>query len=325
MSLRPHLFLIAANLIYGANYGIAKLALDGWIPPFAFILIRVVLGLGMFMVFHRIAVREPVDRKDWPLLALCGAFGVAANQLFFFQGLSMTSSIHASLIMITTPMLVLLIGRVAGKERITWRKALGIAIGGTGLAWLVQQGAASGEQNASVLGDLFVLINASAYGTYLVLVKPLMRKYHPITVTRWVFTFGAFIVVPVGIGQLPAIDWAHLPAAVWGSMAFVVIGTTFLAYLFNSFALRDVNPSVVSVYIYTQPVIAAAIAVAMGKDHLYAAKVLAACLIVLGVWLVSRPGRSPLPVKAQGTAGQTADAATPPSGTRAAEHREAST
>lgn len=290
--LRPHLFLIGANLIYGANYGIAKIALDGYIPPFAFIVIRVVLGLGLFVAFHRIMVRESVDRKDWPLLALCGAFGVAANQLFFFQGLSMTSEIHASLIMITTPLLVLLIGRLAGKERITVPKALGMLIGGAGLAWLVQQGGASGERSASVLGDLFVLINASAYGTYLVLVRPLMRKYHPITVTRWVFTFGLFIVVPVGAGQLPAIDWAHLPPAVWGSLAFVVIGTTFLSYLFNSMALRDVDASVVSVYIYTQPVIAAAIAVAMGKDHLYAAKLLAAALIVLGVWLVSRPGKA---------------------------------
>ncbi len=295
MNLRPHLYLVGANLIYGANYGIAKVALDGYVPPFAFIVVRVVLGLVLFAAFHRAFVREPVARRDWPLLALCGAFGVAANQLFFFQGLSMTSAIHASLIMITTPLLVLLIGRLAGKERFTPRKALGVAVGAAGLAWLVLQGRGQEEAGASVLGDLFVLINASAYGTYLVLVKPLMRRYHPLTVTRWVFTFGLFIVVPVGAGQLPQVDWAHLPAAVWGSLAFVVVGTTFLAYLFNSLALREVNPSVVSVYIYTQPLIAGLIAVAAGKDTLYAAKVLAGLLIVAGVWLVSRAPAAPPP------------------------------
>ena len=297
LKLRPHLFLIGANLLYGANYGIAKIALDGYVPPFAFIVVRVVLALAMFAVFQRTFIREKVDRSDWPLLALCGLFGVAVNQLFFFKGLSMTSEIHASLIMITTPLLVLLMARLAGKERLTVRKGLGILIGAAGLAWLVQQGGSGSERSASVLGDLFVLVNASAYGLYLVLVKPLMRKYHPITVIMWVFFFGMFIVVPVGAPQLADVDWQHLPPAVWGSIAFVVLGTTFLAYLFNSMALRDVNPSVVSVYIYTQPLIAAFIAVASGKDTLYATKLLAGLLIVVGVWLVSRAPAVSTPAK----------------------------
>jgi drug/metabolite transporter (DMT)-like permease len=289
---RPHLFLLGANLIYGANYTIAKIALNGWVPPFAFIVIRVIAALILFAIFHRIFVRETVQRKDWPLLILCGIFGVAINQLCFFKGLSMTSEIHASLIMITTPLLVLLVSALRGQERITQRKALGIALGAAGLAWLVLQGAGPSSRTASISGDLLVLVNATSYGIYLALVKPLMQRYHPITVVKWVFFFGMFAVVPVGAGQLHLIDWAHLPASVWGSIVYVLVGTTFLTYLFNTLAMREVNASVVSIYIYTQPLIASLIAVLAGKDTLHWSMLASGLLIGTGVWLVSRPAAS---------------------------------
>ncbi len=291
MRLRPHAYLLGANLIYGANYRIAKIALDGWIPPFAFIVLRVVAALLLFALFHRLFIREKVARADMPLLALCGLFGVAINQMCFFKGLSMTSEIHASLIMITTPLLVLLIAVLAGRERLRVRKALGIVLGALGLIWLIAEGAASASRAATLSGDLLVLVNASSYGVYLVLVKPLMQRYHPLTVVKWVFFFGLFAVVPVGAAQLPQIAWLELPLIVWGSIAFVLIGTTFLAYLFNTLALKEVNASVVSIYIYTQPLIASIIAVAVGADSLHWTMLGSALLIGSGVWLVSQPPR----------------------------------
>jgi drug/metabolite transporter (DMT)-like permease len=287
--LRPHLFLIGANLIYGANYHVAKIALDGWIPPFGFIVLRVVTALLLFSAFHRVFLREPIARSDWPRLALCGLFGVAINQLLFFKGLSMTSEIHASLIMIATPLLVLLIAVIGRSERLNVRKALGVGLGALGLYWLVQQSAGPSSRTASVAGDLFILINSSSYGVYLVLVKPLMQRYHPLTVIRWVFFFGLFVVLPVGVGDLPGIAWGQLPLEVWGSIAYVLVATTFLSYLFNTMALREVNPSVVSIYIYTQPLVASLIAVLSGADVLHAGMLLSGLLIGSGVWLVSMP------------------------------------
>ncbi len=282
--------MFGANLIYGANYSIAKIALNGWIPPFAFIVIRVLVALGLFVVFHRLFIREKVLRKDMPLLALCGMFGVAINQLCFFKGLSMTSGIHASLIMITTPLLVLLFASVTGREQITVRKAIGILIGAVGLVWLVVQGAGPLSDTASVTGDLYILVNAASYGIYLALAKPLMQRYHPITVVKWVFFFGMFAVVPVGAGELNQVNWGELPPVVWGSVIFVLLGATFLAYLFNTMALRDVNASVVSIYIYTQPLIASLIAVVFGAESVHWSMLGSGLLIGTGVWLVSRPG-----------------------------------
>ena len=108
-----------------------------------------------------------------------------------------------------------------------------------------------------MLGDLFILINATSYGIFLVLAKPLMRKYSAVTVMAWSFLFGLIMVLPFGFGELRAVDWAMLTAPVIASMAFVVVMVTFVAYLMNTWALGKVSASVVGTYIYMQPVLAA--------------------------------------------------------------------
>ena len=125
---RAHFALALVALIYGANYSIAKVVLDGgFLTPPAFILLRVVSGLLLFSAFHRYFVGERIERTDWGRLVLCGLFGVAVNQMFFFMGLKLTNPINASLIMTTTPILVLVASSLLIGERITSKKLLGIA------------------------------------------------------------------------------------------------------------------------------------------------------------------------------------------------------
>jgi drug/metabolite transporter (DMT)-like permease len=285
------LFLVAA--IYGANYSIAKIVLDdGFLRPNGFILLRVLVGASLFTLAHRLFIREGVQRTDWPLLALCGLFGVAINQLLFFQGLHLTSPIHASLIMTTTPILVLVASVFLLKEPIGVNKLLGIFLGAAGAVWLILH--SQGSDFGHPLGDFFVFINASSYGVYLVLVKRLMLRYHPFTVVRWVFTFGLLFVLPFGLSDLAQTSWASFSEEAWWAVAYVLLFTTFVAYLFNASAMVVVSPSVVGMYIYLQPVLAAWIALAMGKDQLDWIEVMAAMLIFGGVFLVSARRKKPV-------------------------------
>lgn len=299
---KAHIFLLGANLLYGANYSIAKIALNGYVGPFGFIFIRVGIALLLYALFHRFFIGEKVAKTDIPRLAACGLFGVAINQLMFFKGLSLTSEIHASLLMITAPIAVLLISRIILGNKIKLQSAAGVLVGASGVAWLIMQAANSGGQPGNPVGDLFILVNAVSYGTYLVLVKPLMLKYHPVTVVKWIFTFGFLIVAPVGYGQFSAIEFNSFPTEVWLSIFYVVLGTTFFAYLLNSMALKSASPTLVSTYIYTQPLIATLISVLIGSDRLSIDKLLAGILIIAGVFLVSAASR--LPRKATAVAQQ---------------------
>ncbi len=285
-----HFLLFLVALIYGGNFSIAKIVMDDdHLEPLAFIVLRVISAALLFWIFHLIFVKERVHRRDLSRMLLCAIFGVAINQTFFFSGLKMTSPINASLIMTTTPILVLIASSLLSGERVTAQKIAGIITGAAGAILLIAFGKTFSFGQSSWKGDLLIFINASSYGVYLVLVKDLMNKYHPITVIKWVFTFGFLMVLPFGAPGLLKTDWNTFTPVIWGAIAYVLVATTFLAYLFNAVALKSVNPSIVSIYIYLQPLTATIIALLLDKDYLSTEKIVAGLLIFLGVFLVSVP------------------------------------
>ena len=81
------------------------------------------------------------------------------------------------------------------------------------------------------------------------------------------------------------------PLSIWAAVAYVIVGTTFLTYLSNSYALSRVPASTVGIYVYLQPLIAAVIALSLGQETLTGVKAVAGALIFAGVWLVSRKGQ----------------------------------
>ena len=300
---RAHLALFAVNFIYGVNYVVAKGLMPQVIGPSGFILLRVLGALALFWMTWSF-MQERIDWSDLGRLALCAVFGVAVNQLMFFHGLMRTTPINASIIMVATPILVLVLAAVLIGERITPRKVLGVALGAGGALTLIFLKPSSAGQSGSTLGDLFILINASSYGLYLVMVKPLMRKYRAVTVMAWSFLIGSILVLPFGWNELAAVQWSVLTPAVWTALLFVVVMVTFVAYLLNTWALGVVSPSVVGTYIYMQPLLAALftwVFVQVGADRLgipgrYDAtlgwpQLLCAAAIFSGVHLVSRADR----------------------------------
>ena len=285
--LLAHIALFAANLIYGINYTVAKDVMPDFIEPLGFIFLRASGALLLFWLCYRLFFYQKIARNDMLKLMLCGLFGVAINQMLFFEGLNLTTPINAAVIMVTNPILVLIMGALLAAERITKRKMLGIALGATGAISLITYGGAVELNPNHFWGNIMVLINAASYGVYLVMVKPLMEKYKPITVISWVFLFGFLFVIPFGWTDFQSIQWSQMPSDVLYKVAFVVMGTTFMAYLLNIYGLKTLNPSTVSTYIYLQPVLASMVAILAGSDSLSPIKIMAALIIFGGVYLVS--------------------------------------
>jgi drug/metabolite transporter (DMT)-like permease len=303
LRVRAHVALFAVNFIYGVNYVVAKGLMPAIIGPSGFIVLRV-LGAGSLFWLMRAALPERVSTADMGRLFLCGLFGVALNQMMFFHGLMRTTPINSSIIMVATPILVLVLSGLLIGERITWTKAAGVALGAAGALSLIALKPKGVDTGATALGDLFILINATSYGIYLVIVKPLMRKYTAVTVMSWSFLFGALLVLPFGTGELLEVKWTTLSTPVWAALTFVVVLVTFVAYLLNTWALRYLNASVVGTYIYMQPILAAVFTwlfVIIGPERLgipgqYDAslgwpQLVCASAIFLGVHLVSRSDR----------------------------------
>ena len=293
--LRAHLALLGANFIYGANYLIAKGVMPNKIGPSAFVFMRIA-GAGILFWIMKSFIKEKIQKKDFPKLLLCGFLGVAANQLLFFHGLNLTSPIDASIIITAVPIVAVVFGAILLKEKITKNKVLGISIGGIGAVLIIAYGNQS-DGTSSLLGNVFVFINAFSYGLYLVLVKPLMKKYNSITIISWVFLFGFLCMFPFGIRDMSSTDFSSFTMQTYTAIGFVIVGTTFLAYLFNIYALKYVSPTVSGSYIYLQPAVSflmVTIYAYVLNSTTYAqdinpVKITSCFLVIAGVYLISKP------------------------------------
>ena len=295
--LLAHLVLAIVALIYGGNYLVAKGLMPDLVGPSGFIVLRVTGALVLFG-FLLILRPEKVDRRDLPRLAFCGLTGVGINMLLFFNGLNVTSPVNASLIMTVNPILVLLASAIMLGQPILRRRLVGVILGGIGAAAILIWSGSGSMLHATWQGDLMILVNATSYAFYLVAVKPLMAKYRPLTVIAWVFIFGWIFTTPIGWSQAMAVDWSLFGPRDWAGVTYVVLATTFLVYLLNVFALKQLPPTVVSVYIYLQPLIAVLLSMAQARfggtdymvDTVWPLWVFGA-FIFLGVYLVGKPVR----------------------------------
>ncbi|MDT0641974.1 DMT family transporter [Zunongwangia sp. F363] len=279
---------ILASAIYGINHTVAKGVMPGYIEPFGFIFLRVSGAAILFWAISVFAPKEKIATSDWPRIFGCAFFGMVINMLFFFKGLNLSTPINSSVIVTLSPVMVLILGAVLIRERITLLKSLGIIVGLTGALVLVLFSHSSNENAPNIpLGNLLFIINAFSYGLYLILVKPLTAKYNAITLMKWLFLIGVLINFPVTIGEFTAVDWNNLPFEATWRMAFVVLGTTFATYLLNIYALKQLSASTISAFIYLQPLIAIIYAVATGADRLTLVKIVAAILVFAGVYMVT--------------------------------------
>ncbi len=285
----PHLALFGANLFYGAGFTVAKQVMPRLIQPLGFIFIRVSVVTILFWLSFAAGkkYRTKIAKKDWPILMLGGLFGVGLNQMLFFMGINLTFPIHGALIMMSTPLIITLIATFVLKEKIGINKSIGLLLGISGAIVLMSAGKEITITGNSALGDLFVFLNATSYAIYLVIIKPLMQRYRPIIVIRWVFLFGFMFVIPFGWHQFADIDWGLFSTTDYLCVAFIVICVTFFTYLWNIYALRHLSPSTAGAYIYMQPICAAIISIIVTGEQLTITKLLATLLIFTGVYMVN--------------------------------------
>lgn len=283
-NIKAHIALFSVNFIYALSFGFSKDVMNGYIPAFTFILFRVLGATTLFWILF--FKTEKIQPKDYIKFAVAGVFGVAANQLMFFEGLNNTSTINAAIIMVNTPILVLIFSAFLLKERIPNRKILGVFIGLIGAVSLILFKDQTVKNEATLYGDLFIFLNASAYALYLVLVKPLMQRYSPYTVLKWVFTFGLLYVIPFGMSQFNATNF-DMSATIILKVAFIIVFTTFLTYLLTMYGLNKVSPTTVSSYVYLQPVLTTAIALVLGFEKPTWMNLACGITIFIGVYLVS--------------------------------------
>lgn len=290
---RAHLALLAGNFIYGLNYSIAKAVMPEHIKPFALLALRSTAAATLFWITSLFMPRETVKPKDLLYLFAVSFFGVVINQVCFLVGLTMTSPINSSILLSTNPIFAFVFAALILRERITFLRGLGLAIGFSGVMILILQSGTPDISSTTFKGDFYSLVNSVSWAFFTVVIKRMLETYSPVTVMKWAFLFGMFTNIPVGYSQWSNTDWSSISLVPWLGIAFVVIFATFLGYMLLTYGLRRLSPTIVSIYTYMQPVIAAYLAILMGQDEIDLPLVISAVLIFAGVYVVSRQKQSP--------------------------------
>ena len=288
---KRYLALIAAFLatsIYGINHTIAKEVMPNFIGSSGFIMLRLLGATLIFWLISFFIPNEKIERKDFLKILFASILGMCTNMLAFFRGLELSTPINSGVIITLSPVLVLILSYFFLKERITLKKILGIIIGFSGAVFLILNSDQTGINAPNIpLGNTFFLLNASAYAGYLIIIKPLTNKYNIFTLMKWLFLIGLILSSPITFNQFSEVKWAELPwFAIW-RMIYVVVGTTFLTYLFNIYALKSLSPTTVGSFIYLQPIITIIFALLTGNDTLDTTKLISCLLVFVGVYLVS--------------------------------------
>lgn len=284
---KAHIAVLVGNFFFGSAAVAVKQLTPALMPPLALNVLRVGTAVTLFwLLFLFKPTKASIQKKHVLRFIICAAAGIAINQILYVKGAALTSPIHTSLLSLATPIAITIIAFFILKEKITINKTLGLLLGIGGAALLILLKSVD-DKESSALGDAFIIMNAVSYAFYLVWAKPLMEVYHPLHVIRWVFVFGALMVIPIGWNDFTQINWSGFEWSHWLALGFLVIGATFIAYMFMVFGIAKLGSSITGTYIYTQPIFATIASMVLRGEKLTTMKLVAAALIFTGVYLVN--------------------------------------
>lgn len=293
-----HLAMLTASIAWGLMAPISKAAMNSDAVSAMLVAdIRIFGAAILFWIFSLFTKNEKVaDKADYVKFFFAGLFAIILNQCVYVTGVSMTSPVDASIITTTLPIVTMIFAAIFIKEPITGRKAGGVLLGACGALLLLFGNrllpgasvyAASGH-SSSLTGDLLCFLAQCSYAIYLVIFRDLIKKYSPVTLMKWMFTFASVIMIPISGRSLALTGWSSISMTEYAELAYVLVFGTFLCYLIVPVGQKYLRPTLVAMYNYVQPVVAAVAAIIWGMDSFNILKVVAVVLIFSGVLLVNR-------------------------------------
>ena len=289
--MKGHILIMLANILFGASMPVFKYLLTADVPPEAITIMRAIFACMMFWLVSFFMPKEKVLPKDLGTLFICALCGVGINQWLFVIGLKNSSPVNASIIATAVPIFVLLLAALVLKEPITAKKSLGVFLGVSGGLLLVFNSTQTTSGTNSLWGDMLMLLNQLMYSVYLVLSKPLSRRYSSVIMMKWMFLFSTLALAPFCLQYMQYVPMFHretFNVSQLYALLYLLFGATFVSFMLIPMALKQIRPITVSMYNYVQPIIASAIAVAVGQDTFSMQKLLSAALVFVGVYLVTQ-------------------------------------
>ena len=288
--LKGHLAIGAAYTIFGLNLVFCKdIANSESISPYVLFTLRAIGASALFWLLSAFMPKERIEKGDYWKIAAASLVGLFIPQMTFLMAIPMTSAIDTAIIGTLGPIFTMIFAFFFLKEPITGKKAGGVALSFAGILFLIFNSVhAGGAAVTSPLGVVLLLLNSISFSLYLGIFRPLISKYSVVTFMKWTFLFALIVSLPVSAKGLITTNFLAIPINVRWEIGFLIFFATFVAYFLIPYSQKLIRPTLVSMYSYLQPIIAAIVSIWTGIDTLDWQKILSAILIVGGVILVSK-------------------------------------
>lgn len=289
-SLKGHLSIAAAYTIFGLNLVFCKdIANSETVSPYVLFTLRAIGASALFSLLSLFMPKEKVDKADYPKIAAASMVGLFIPQMTFLMAITVTSAIDTAIIGTLGPIFTMVFAFLFLGEPITGKKAGGVALSFAGILFLIFNSVhEGGAASTSPWGVVLLLVNSLSFSLYLGMFRPLISKYSVITFMKWSFLFSLIVSLPISAKGLFTTDFATIPGNVLWEIGYLIFFATFVAYFLIPYGQKFIRPTLVSMYSYLQPIIAAIVSIWAGVDSLTWQKILSSVLVVGGVILVSR-------------------------------------
>lgn len=278
-------------IIFGLDFVVLKYLMPQYITPKALVGLRTVVAAIVFFVISLFVKIRKVDKIDLIIIALTAILGLAIRFIIYFTGLSKTSAIDGSIIMVGVPVIVLILSVIFLHEKLTVGKVTGVLFGLVGSVILVSYGHKFSGSSASAEGNVMVFASALMLAGYNIIVKKYIGKYGSFTLTFYIFIFASLMIIPLTAKEIFETNWQALNLKHWLLICYVVIIVTVIGYFLNTFSLQNLKVTTVTSFSYLQPVVAVTFSYIFLHDKLNIMQLICAILIIFGGFLVVKSGK----------------------------------
>lgn len=285
-----HLACFLAYSIFGFNIIVCKsLTSSTYLSPMGIFLLRSVGAGAIFWLLSLILPHESVARRDLPKIFVASLLGFFLTQLSFLAAIPLITPMESSIMSSLTPIYTMFVAAVAVREPITVKKAGGVLLSLCGVLYLILgMKTTGGVQQSSPIGIALMVGNALFFAMYLGIFRPLIERYSVVTFMKWIFLFSTVMSAPFAFEEVISLDYSALPSRWLWELSYLIVLATFVAYYLIPLGQKLIRPTLVSMYSYTQPIIAISISIAVGMDRLTIGRVIATLVVFAGVVIVSR-------------------------------------
>lgn len=271
--------LLATALIWGSSFVFVAEALESLRPP-VITASRLVLGFLVLVSFPR--ARRPVDRSDWPTVALLGVIWMAIPLLLIPTAQQWIASSIAAMINGAVPLFAALLAAIMLRKAPAKVQLVGLAVGFTGVFLISWRGDGSGTQ----AGGVILMLTASLLeGLAMNVAVPLQQRYGALPVLLRSVGVAAVVTIPIAIATAPT---APVQLSSLGAVASLGLLGTGVAYIAMVTLVGRMGATRGAVAIYLMPVVALALGVVLRDETVSIAGAVGIALILLGAWLTTR-------------------------------------